>query len=557
MHRHWQGWRRTMARILLIAGLCSIGAGIVAANVGGMSPTGKSGQSPQRTAALIAAAQSKIKHVVFVVLENRSFDDMFGRFPGADGTTTGTVPGGHKVPLLHQPPYSWHDIDHDYSNAGTSIDGGKMDGFIDNNGANLNGDQMTFWQLDQADIPNFWSYAQHFTLGDHMFSSVPAATFPNHLYTVAGQAQAIVTNPQNSQGGWGCDSTSGAYTLALSGGNKLVRMGTCFTWPNLADALQNAHVSWDYYAAPPTDTGYVFSTLDAFRSIRETKLWTSNVLDQSTFASDARAGQLPAVSWVTPTFVQSAHPPFSVCSSEDWFVEKMNALMQGPDWNSTAVFLIWDDYGGFYDHLAPPKGQPYGVLGPRVPFLIISPYARSGFVDHTTYDFDSIVKTVEELAGVRPLNQYDAAARDLLGAFDFSRKPAAPLILKTRGCASGLSLADYHKDLPAAVEQTMTSTLRLSRTQILTLHAHETLAAIAKGQNVSTATLTANLRYAVSALTFAVNVPHYLSSAEANTTLQHYLQLLTTALAAKPGTDLTPLLDPSGLTVQLPHGSKF
>src|SRR6185312_16227567 len=99
---------------------------------------------------------------------------------------------------------------------------------------------MTFWQFDQGDIPNFWSYAQHFTLGDHMFSSVPASTFPNHLYTVAAQAKGIVTNPQNSSGGWGCDSSSGAYTLALSGGNKLDRMGTCFTWPNLADTMQRA-----------------------------------------------------------------------------------------------------------------------------------------------------------------------------------------------------------------------------------------------------------------------------------------------------------------------------
>jgi phospholipase C len=552
-----QGWSRKIGLVLVITGLCAIAAGIAEASGGAAPSTSGSGHPSRHTSPLITTAQSKIKHVVFVILENRSFDEVFGRFPGAAGTTTGSVPGGHTLPLLHAPPYSWHDIDHDYANATKSINGGKMDGFIDNNGANLNGDRMTFWQFDQGDIPNFWSYAQHFTLGDHMFSSVPAATFPNHLYTVAAQAKGIVTNPQNSSGGWGCDSSTGAYTLALTGGNKLERLGTCFTWPNLADSLQAAHVSWDYYAAPVSDTGYLFSTLDAFRSIRETKLWTSNVLNQSSFAADAQAGRLPTFAWVTPTFTQSSHPPFSICSSEDWFVDKMNALMRGPDWNSTAVFLIWDDYGGFYDHMAPPKGQPYGVLGPRVPFLLISPYARSGYIDHTTYNFSSIMKTVEELTAVPPLNQYDRDARDLLGSFNFSRKPAPPLLLKTRECASGLSLADYHTYLPAAVEQTIATTLHLSRAQILNRHAHESLAQIAKDQKVSVAKLSANLRYAVTSLTFAVNVPHYLSSAAATDTVHHYLRLLTTLLAAKPGTDLTPLLDPSGLTVRLPHGSPF
>ncbi|HWE61874.1 MAG TPA: alkaline phosphatase family protein, partial [Chloroflexota bacterium] len=137
---------------------------------------------------LVAQARARIKHIVFVILENRTFDSVLGRFPGADGTTTAVVSGKGTVPLLHAPLYSWHDIDHDYPNATTSIDGGKMDGFLNNPGANLNGDQMALWQYDQSDIPNFWSYATHFTLGDHMFSSVPAATFPNHLYSVAAQA---------------------------------------------------------------------------------------------------------------------------------------------------------------------------------------------------------------------------------------------------------------------------------------------------------------------------------------------------------------------------------
>jgi phospholipase C len=506
----------------------------------------------------VDTARSKIKHVVFVLLENRSFDEVFGRFPGADGATAAKLVGGGTAPLLHSPLYSWHDVDHDYPNATRSIDGGKMDAFLENNGANLNGDRSALWQFDQADIPSFWSYAKHFTLGDHMFSSVPAATFPNHLYSVAAQAKGIITNPQNSKGGWGCDSTPGTYNLALTpGSTKLTRMGACFSYPNLADVLQRAHISWDYYAAPISNTGYLFSTLDAFSSIRKTTLWSSNVLDQSQFERDARAGHLPTFSWLTPTYLQSAHPPFSICSSEDWFVSKMNALMQGPDWSSTAVFLVADDYGGFYDHMAPPKDPTYGVLGPRVPFLLISPYARSGYIDHTTYSFPSILKTVEELEGVAPLTQYDRSAHDMLASFDFTRKPASPLVLKTRSCATGISLADYRKYLPAAVEQTMTASLHLSRSQIIKRHATKTLAQIAAAQKVSQADLMANLRYAVTSLTFAANVPHYISSTEANNTWHRYEGLLTTLLKARPGASLAPLLDPSGLSVQLPHATPF
>jgi phospholipase C len=510
------------------------------------------------TPPLVQQARGKIKHVVFILLENRSFDSMFGRFPGADGTTTATVAGAKTMPLLHGPLYSWHDIDHDLPNAVTAIDGGKMDGFLNNNGANLNGDEMAFWQFDQADIPNFWSYAQHFTLGDHMFSSAPAGTFPNHLYSVAAQAAGIITNPQGANGSWGCDSTPSTYDLALTpGSTKLTRLGSCFTWPTLADALQRAHVSWDYYAAPPTDLGYLFSTLDAFSSIRKSSLWTTNVLNQGQFETDAANGHLPAFSWVTPTYTASGHAPFSICTAENWVVRKMNALMQGPDWNSTAVFLVADDYGGFYDHVAPPRAQPYGTLGPRVPFLVISPYARRGYVDHTTYSFTSILKTVEELEGVAPLTQYDRAATDVLDAFDFAQKPAAPLALNVRSCPSGISMADYTQYLPTAVAQTITHTLGLSSAQIVKLHAHETLAQIAAARKVSTSTLQANLAYTLRALTFAVNVPQYISNAQAAATQNHYARLLASLLTAKPGADLMPLLDPSGPAVKLPHGNSF
>ena len=509
---------------------------------------------------LILQARGKIKHVVFVMLENRSFDSVFGRFPGADGAISAPLPGKGTVPLLHGPLYSWHDVDHDYPNAIASIDGGKMDGFAATPGADLNGDRMAFWQFGQSDIPNLWSYASHFTLGDHMFSSVPAATFPNHLYSVAAQAQGIVTNPQGARGGWGCDSTPGTYNLRVDGAGKLARTaGACFSFPTFADALQRAHIPWTYYAAPITDTGYLFSTLDAFGSIRNTKLWTTNVLDQTGFAKDARAGYLGAFSWLTPTYLASTHPPFSICGGESWFVDNMNALMAGPEWASTAVFLVWDDYGGFYDHLAPPRADTYGTLGPRVPFLIVSPYAKRGYISHTTYDFSSILKTAEEIEALPPLATRDRAAHDTLDSFDFAQRSTPPLLLKSRTCPSGISKADYARYVPAAVAQTLVATLGLGRGEIIVRHAKQTLAQIAADRKVSAATITARIRYAISALNFAAAVQHYLVGSQLSDTLQRYTQSLAALLKAPPGSSLSPLLGTSDavMRVQLPHGTPF
>ena len=243
--------------------------------------------------AQLNAARSKIKHVVFVMLENHSFDNMFGRFPNADGARQAQVVGHGVLPLLHAPPYYWHDISHDRFDTLRVMDKGKMDGFVQVGGANLNGDRMALQQYDSADIPNFWTYAHQFTLGDHMFSSVASATFPNHLYSVAAQSGGVVTNPQNWHNGWGCDSTKQAFTLKQNAAGKVVGAGTCFSFATLADRMQSAHVPWAYYAAPAPNLGYIFSTLDAFPSIRNTKLWRHERQGRSVVRGRC-AGRTPA-----------------------------------------------------------------------------------------------------------------------------------------------------------------------------------------------------------------------------------------------------------------------
>jgi phospholipase C len=504
----------------------------------------------------ITTARSKLKHIVFIIMENHSFDQIFGRFPGADGATVAHDSVLGTVPLLHAPPYDWHDIDHEFGNALSAVNKGKMDGFSQAGGANLNNARMAFEQYDQADIPHLWQYATQFTLGDHMFSSMTGPTFPNHLYSVAAQSGNVITNPQNTTLGWGCDGGSHAFVEMIGKNGKWVPAAPCFSFPNLADSLEKARVSWRYYAAAPPDPGYLFSILDAFRSIRNTSLWTTNVKDERTFAIDAQKGALPAFSWVAPSYLGSSHPPFSICTGENWLVDKVNAVMRGPDWKSTAIFVVWDDFGGFYDHMSPPRVDALG-LGPRVPLLVISPYARPGYISHTVYDFESVLKTEEELAGLKPLTTRDANANDLLDSFNFNQQPNPPLILPQRSCPAGFSKADFPKLIPAALTQTLQSDLGLPFFTIEKLQATNTLAQLAIQRKILPADLLYHLDWVINAIVQTAGYLGYLTHDQANTLLTSTNKQVAALMNAKPGTSLTPTFgDPTTVGV-LPHATPF
>ena len=382
---------------------------------------------------------SNIQHIVFIIKENRSFNNYFGTFPGAVGATTCKVSNGQTITLGHTPDRV-RDMGHNWSDAVTAIDSGKMDKFDLVALGNVNGDYMTCSLLQETDIPNYWSYAKTFVLADHMFSSLKGPSFPNHLYTVAADDEdGVVSNPFNpnqAAGSWGCDAPSGTYVQVMNTKGQVTKEAPCFTSTTLADLLEDAGVSWAYYAPSEGESGYIWSTLDSFSQIRNSTLWTQHVLPYTQFEADAEAGNLPAVSWVVQPGDQSDHPPASACEGENFTVGQLNALMQGPEWDSTAVFLTWDDFGGFYDPVAPPSVDYYG-FGPRIPLLIISPYSKPAYISHTQYELSSILKTVEERFSLPSLNGRDVAANDTLDSFDFSQKPLAPLVLKTRSCPAG------------------------------------------------------------------------------------------------------------------------
>jgi phospholipase C len=388
-----------------------------------------------------------IKHIVFIVKENRTFDNYFGTFPGADGATSCTVSTGQTIPLSHTPDQV-RDMGHFWQDAVTAMDcNGQvpqtcpMNQFDLVQWGNIGGDYMSCSQYQQSDLPNYWTYAQTFVLGDHMFSSLQGPSFPNHLYTVAAQSAGVISdnyNPASADPNYGCDAKPGTTVEVLSTGGQTSYVRPCFTIQTLADLLQAAGVNWLYYAPGEGQSGYLWNTLDAISQIRNGPLWKTNDVPYTQFLTDAQGGTLPAFSWLVEPSNVSEHPAASVCAGENWTVQQVNAVMQGPEWNSTAIFLTWDDFGGFFDHVSPPYEDIYG-LGPRVPFIIISPYAKPGYISHTQYEFASIIKFVEERFNLPSLGQRDANPdlNDMTDSFDFTQSPLAPLVLSTRTCPPG------------------------------------------------------------------------------------------------------------------------
>jgi phospholipase C len=375
-----------------------------------------------------------IKHIVFIVKENRSFDEYFGTYPGARGATSGKLSTGQVIPLGHTPDQP-RDVGHDWYSALEVIHNGKMDRFDLNYAANEGGDYLAYSQKTQADIPNYFTYAQNFVLADNMFSSEHGPSLPNHIFTIAASANGIISVPNTTPTSysWGCDTEDPTETVqVIDPLGNITNQFPCFDFTTLGDQMDSVGVAWKYYAPQFGQRGYSFSVYNDVRHIRYGPDWTNNVVPDTQFVTDALAGNLPPVSWLV-TGLGSEHPPDSTCYGENWSVNQINAVMQGPDWASTAIFLMWDDFGGFYDHVAPPQIDQFG-LGPRVALLIISPYARKGYISHTQYEGSTVLKFMEEIFNIPSLGLRDATANDPMDSFNFTQTPLPPLVLSTHPC---------------------------------------------------------------------------------------------------------------------------
>jgi phospholipase C len=395
--------------------------GVGALTVWGFHWIGLWGESGRR---VTASEATPIEHLVVIVKENHTFDNYFGKFPGAEGATTGKLSNGQEVPLTKAPdalPVA--DLGHSHADALKAFDGGKMDGFDLVENGTYQGYHLGYTQYDEASLPHYWAYAKAFTLCDHYFTAVLGPSFPNHLHTIAAQSGGGFDNPGGAF--WGCDSPKGTVMPIVAPDGTVENVFPCFDFQVAADLLNQKGLSWKMYA--PQDKSISTNPFDAIKHIRESDQWATNVVSTRDFIKDLSTGTLPNVSWFIPEAFFSEHPPLSVSQGEQDTVRLVNAVGKSVLWNKIALFLTWDDFGGFYDHVPPPQIDAIG-LGFRVPTLVISPFAKPGFICSTQLEHSSLVKFIEVNFGLGSLGQRDVKAHDMTDCFDFNQTPLPPLL---------------------------------------------------------------------------------------------------------------------------------
>jgi phospholipase C len=370
------------------------------------------------------------------MLENRSFDNLFGRFPGADGARTG-IKFGEEVPLLPAPHWLPGDLPHDRAAHLNAVNGGTFDGFA----VGQFGDPWAYTTFDAPMVPVYWHLARDYVLCDHFFASVGGPSYPNHFFFVAGQSGGTLDNPENIEvridgpgkrfKSWGCDAVGeNVYVFVKDDKGNLTKHDTCFDFRSVPEQLEEAGVSWAYYAATPNQSGYFWNALNGISGVFHTDLWRpERIRPVDRIVTDIREGKLPSVTWITPRFELSDHPPESTCFAQNWLADVVNAVVESDGWAHTAIFVTWDEWGGLYDHVRPPEVDDLG-LGFRVPTLVVSPFAKRGDVDDAEGEFSTPLKFIEDNWGLPYLTERIERTHNFEHVFDFgtnARTDARPL----------------------------------------------------------------------------------------------------------------------------------
>jgi phospholipase C len=383
--------------------------------------------------------RERIKHVVILVQENRSFDNLFHGFRGARYATFGYMHDGTRV-RLQPASLMGPDIFHGWHEALSDWDNGRMDGFdLNRLGPGGAAGRHAYQYVERRYIEPYWQMARQYALADHMFPAMLGGSFSAHLDLIAGTTNLKTgTAEADPPSGlpWGCDAPSGTRSsIVYTNRREVVNGGPfpCFDqFRTMADLFDAAHVSWAYYAPPVHGWdigGKVWSEFDAIAAIRHGRDWSRDVISPARqVLADAAGGGLRDVSWVIPDANNSDHAGEPLDTGPSWVANVVNAIGESRYWSSTAIVVLWDDWGGFYDSVPPPQ-LDYRGLGERVPCIIISPYAKRGYVSHTRYEFGSVLKFVEEafglpsLASLRSGTGYtDERAYSISDAFDFKQK---------------------------------------------------------------------------------------------------------------------------------------
>jgi phospholipase C len=380
-------------------------------------------------------ATSKIKHIVIIVQENRTVDNLFNGLKGADTVNFGFDHLGHRVPFHIVKFESAGGPCHSHTCWVTTYDGGKLDGWdlVNPKGSKRDFD---YARVEPSETKLYFAMAQKYAFADRMFQSNSGPSYPAHQYLIAGRSQLVDENPvlsQKSAFTWGCDSPAGTTTLVLGPDGEDHRGPfPCFDYASLADTMDANGVTWRYYATALGQPGAIWSAFDAINHIRFGPDWSTDVVSPETkVLADLAAGNLADVTWVTPNRANSDHPGNGgMNNGPEWVASVVNAVGESQFWNSTTIFITWDDWGGWYDHVKPERLDAMG-LGYRVPLVVISPYARLGYVSHVEHEFGSIMKFTEKTFNLPSLGNIDARADDLSDCFDFSQPPTRFTPFKT------------------------------------------------------------------------------------------------------------------------------
>jgi phospholipase C len=389
-----------------------------------------------RTAAVPWAG--KIQHVVIIFQENRSFDNMFNGYPGADTQAWGLDHLGARVRLTRISETVPYDISHTHAAWQTEYDHGKLDGW-DLEVSTPCGtphtcppaDRRAYGMLPRKETQPYWAMAREWTLADRMFQTNEGPSFPAHQYIISGTSTVsngsklrAAENPLTPGGllTGGCDAPRGSLVRLINErGNEDRQTYPCFERRTLMDLLDGAHVTWRYYVHSYKPG--LWNAPDAIKRIRDNPDYLTEVrAPSSRILADVHSGDLASVTWVTPDADDSDHARVSNGSGPSWVASVVNTIGESTYWNDTVILLTWDDWGGWYDHVRPPRYNTY-ELGFRVPLLVISPYAKKRYVSHRQHEFGSILKFIEETYGLRSLGTTDVRADNLADCFDFNHGP--------------------------------------------------------------------------------------------------------------------------------------
>ncbi|HLX26498.1 MAG TPA: alkaline phosphatase family protein [Candidatus Cybelea sp.] len=455
-----RGFRESARRLASLATLLTVvfGAACGAATNPGI-PVGDAARALSFARAPSTTGAGKIDHVIIIVQENRSFDNLFAGLRGADTQPYGYDSQGKKIALAPITLATSWDLEHSFAGFFEDCDGRgtfpgtkcRMDGFDNEQvGCGLGSEPKCpnahpqFAYVPRSEVRPYFDMASQYVVGDRMFESmIDGSSFVSHQYLIAAQANSAVDVPFG--GPWGCGGGPGDLVNTVTTERQLgPPVSPCFDNATLGDELDSAGISWKYYTHDAHGHAALWNGYQAIKHIRYGKDWKKDIISpQKRFFDDVSSGNLATVSWVTPTCRNSDHAGCRSKTGPHWVASLVNAIGESRYWKTSAIFIFWDDYGGWYDHV-PPHYVDYDGLGFRVPLVVVSPYAKRGYVSHVRYEHGSLLRFIEDRFALGQLSASDARAiSPASDCFDFSQSPR-----KFRRISTPMTQRDFEAQPP-------------------------------------------------------------------------------------------------------------